>query len=330
MSAASRTDSDKRPRIVVSLGDPNGIGPEILVKCLADNKLTGEIDIVPVGSSAVLRYYWERHNYSKTLDAGSAELVAIPEPVGFEFKPGELSKLAGEHSMTCVEAAVNICIEGAADAMVTCPISKEAIALAGFDFPGHTEFIAEKTSAASHLMMMVSDKMRVALVTAHIPISDVTQSLTVRGILDTIENTARSLRDDFGIDPARIAVLGLNPHAGDGGVLGSEESSLISPAIMDVGENAVVSGPFPADGFFGSSSWRDYDAIIAMYHDQGLIPFKALSFGKGVNFTAGLPIVRTSPDHGTAFDIAGQGVAAEGSLKTAIRLAADIARRRTS
>jgi 4-hydroxythreonine-4-phosphate dehydrogenase len=232
--------------------------------------------------------------------------------------------------MLCVERATDMCLSGEVQAMVTCPISKEAISAAGYDFPGHTEFIAERSEANSYLMMMVSGSLRMGLVTAHIPLGDVRAQITQAGIASTISVMADALRSDFGIEQPRIAVLGLNPHAGDGGVLGKEETDIIIPAIRSISGDTNVSGPFPADGFFGRAAWKSFDGVVAMYHDQGLVPFKTLSFGKGVNVTAGLPIVRTSPDHGTAFDIAGRGVAEEGSLHQAILLAAEITARRAS
>ena len=213
--------------------------------------------------------------------------------------------------------------------MTTCPISKEVIARAGFAFPGHTEFIAEQTGADEVLMMMVSGGLRVGLVTAHIPLSEVASAITRETVGRTIRMMAASLRGDYGIETPRIAVLGLNPHAGDGGVLGPEEREIIKPAMDSLSHLAELTGPYPADGFFGSGKWKEVDGIVAMYHDQGLAPFKALSFGRGVNMSAGLPIVRTSPDHGTGFDIAGSGRAEASSLKAALVLAAEIAKRRS-
>jgi len=240
-----------------------------------------------------------------------------------------IDQQAGAIAMQAVDQAVSLCLNGEVDAVVTCPISKEAISLAGYDFPGHTEFIADRVGASQHLMMMVSDRLRVGLVTGHIPLSKVAQLVTGTGIRSTMIMMMESLKSDFGIENPRIAVLGLNPHAGDGGVLGSEDNEIILPEIIHARENGhEVIGPLPADGFFGSAHWKSVDGVVAMYHDQGLIPFKALSFGSGVNFTAGLSIVRTSPDHGTAFDIAGSGIASESSLKKAIEYAVDIVHKR--
>jgi 4-hydroxythreonine-4-phosphate dehydrogenase len=209
--------------------------------------------------------------------------------------------------------------------MVTLPISKEAINLTDYKIPGHTEFLATKTNTASVLMMLVNGDLRVALTTVHIPISDVAHTITKKLIIEKATILNNSLKSDFSISNPKIAVLGLNPHAGDGGVIGKEEIEIIQPAIKELQEQGVLaSGPYPADGFFGQKRHLQYDAILAMYHDQGLAPFKLISFGKGVNFTAGLPIIRTSPDHGTAFDIANKGVADPSSFLQAYQLAVEL------
>ena len=313
--------SPGRQRIAVSMGDPNGIGPEILAACLRDEQLGERVEIVAVGSAPVLEYYLERGG-EPLPDVTIEPVDANPE---FRLLPGRADTHAGSLAMHSVARAITMCQEGRVDAMTTCPISKEVIARAGFDFPGHTEFIAEKTGSAEVLMMMVADALRVGLVSAHVPLSKVAQSVTAESVSRTVRLMAHSLRRDFGIDRPRIAVFGLNPHAGDGGVLGMEEIEIIAPTLASLADTAELSGPFPADGFFGSGAWKHVDGVVAMYHDQGLAPFKALSFGRGVNFSAGLPIVRTSPDHGTGFDIAGAGKADPSSLKAALLLAADIA-----
>ena len=326
MSLSEGQSFASRPRIAVSIGDPNGVGPEVFLKCFSDDSLTDRVELIPVGSSSVLEYYGSLLN----INGGNDLIVEVGEPKGFKVTPGKLDSSAGALSMVCVERATDMCLAGEVQAMVTCPISKEAISAAGYNFPGHTEFIAERSEANSYLMMMVSGDLRMGLVTAHIPLGDVRAQITQAGITNTISVMADALRSDFGIAHPRIAVLGLNPHAGDGGVLGKEETDIIIPAIRSIGDDTNVSGPFPADGFFGRAAWKSFDGVVAMYHDQGLVPFKTLSFGKGVNLTAGLPIIRTSPDHGTAFDIAGRGIAEEGSLHQAILLAAEISARRAS
>lgn len=328
-----------RPRIAITTGDPNGIGPEVVLKCLADVRLLRYVDPVIVGSSSVLRYHQQNLALQDTRlvevaraddEPGDGAVAVIdPEPgraVEVEF--GAIRADGGATAMRAVELAVRGCLDGTFDAMVTAPISKEAISMAGYAEPGHTEFIA-RLAGGRPLMMMVSDRIRVALVTAHIPLRAVPAAITESVLRERIADLTRSLRRDFAIDRPRIAVLGLNPHAGDGGVLGDEERAVISPAIRTACADGLHAfGPFPADGFFASRAFAEYDAVLAMYHDQGLVPFKTLAFETGVNFTAGLDLVRTSPDHGTAFDIAGQGRASASSIRAAMYLAIDVARRR--
>ena len=318
------TSGASRPRIAVSMGDPNGIGPEILAACLCDPDLTNRLEIIPVGMPSVLEFHLERRREAMP----TFRMEPVDADPCFRLLPGRADTHAGTLAMDSVARAITLCQEGRVDAMTTCPISKEVIARAGFDFPGHTEFIAEKTGSEHVLMMMVAGGLRVGLVSTHIPLSKAAAAVTPDSVSHTIRAMAASLRTDFGITDPTIAVLGLNPHAGDGGVLGREELDIISPTMVGLSDVARLTGPFPADGFFGSGSWKEVDGVVAMYHDQGLGPFKALSFGRGVNVTAGLPIVRTSPDHGTGFDIAGSGRADASSLKAALELAAEIAQRR--
>jgi len=330
----------KRPRIAVTLGDPNGVGPEVVLKCLADSRLMKFVKPLLVGSAHVLKVHANTLGYRDLLihvvqqaperlpEGGLTVLdTAKGDKPRVEF--GQVTQDAGRLAMKAVEVATDLCLDGHVEAMVTAPISKEAIVLAGYDDPGHTEFITRRTGNDTSAMMLVSDELRVGLVTGHIPIWDVPKRVTLEAILEKIQVISASLSRDFGIDRPKIAVLGLNPHAGDGGVLGREESDTILPAIeRSCEEGNLVFGPFPADSFFGIGAYRLYDAVLAMYHDQGLIPFKTLAFESGVNFTAGLPIVRTSPDHGTAFNIAGEGKASPGSMRSAIYLALDIIHRR--
>ncbi len=331
--SSTRSGNVSRLRIAISMGDPNGIGPEVLLSCLADAELNNRVEMIPVGSSDVLRTYAAMlqkggSEGSYPFDLSGVRIEPVEASASFHVVPGKADPLAGKLSMESVARAITLCHTGAADAMVTCPISKEVIARAGYDFPGHTEFIAERTGGGEVLMMMVSGALRVGLVTSHLPLSRVAEAITEKAVAKTLRLMTSALKKDFGIVRPRIAILGLNPHAGDGGVLGSEEMGIIIPAISSCGDIARWSGPLAADGFFGSGAWKNVDGVVAMYHDQGLAPFKALSFGKGVNVSAGLPIVRTSPDHGTGFDIAGVGKADSSSLKAAILLAADIAERR--
>lgn len=318
-----------RPRIAVTMGDPNGIGPEILLKVLNDKSLVSSCQLVAVGSNEVLQFYRNHSSIKHSLSGLEAlEMVSIDAP-HFDIHPGMIDGKAGQMAMLSVKKAVEMCLGAEVDAMVTCPISKEAISLAGYSFPGHTEFIADLVQSPRHLMMMVWTSLKIGMVTGHIPLSKVSSAITEEKVMETVHLMVAALQRDFNIPSPRIAVLGLNPHAGDGGVLGPEEGAIILPAIKKAALQGLdVSGPYPADGFFGNETWKAFDGIVAMYHDQGLIPFKSLSFGAGVNFTAGLNIVRTSPDHGTAFNIAGSGVANASSLKTAIACAIEVANHR--
>lgn len=325
-------------RIVISSGDINGIGPEVVLKSLSDSDYP-EVTPVILGSESVIDFYADTLgkqiplHRADTLDDVRANEINVLESYGSitpNITPGQLTKESGKCAMLAVEKALNLCKSGWADAMVTAPISKEAVNLAGYNIPGHTEFLADQTSTSNFMMMLVNDELRVGLVTTHIPLSEVPGSLSTRRIVDNIQIISNSLRNDFNISEPRIAVLGLNPHAGDGGIIGTEELEIIMPAIEQAKDNGIqVAGPLPADGFFGNRKYENFDGILATYHDQGLIPFKTLSFGKGVNFTAGLPVIRTSPDHGTAFDIAGQDMADPSSFKQAFSLAMNLAKNRT-
>ncbi|WP_019988306.1 4-hydroxythreonine-4-phosphate dehydrogenase PdxA [Rudanella lutea] len=254
---------------------------------------------------------------------------AAPGPAVYEIQPGKVTPEAGQAAFACLQRAVDDLKAGKLDALVTGPINKHNMQSDAFKFPGHTEYLAEAFGVPDDLMFMVGESLRVGVVTGHVPLGRVRQNVTRNAISQKLTMMMQSLRQDFGIAKPRIAVLGLNPHAGENGLLGNEETETISPVIEDWRKKGeLVYGPFPADGFFGTRSYRKYDAVLAMYHDQGLIPFKAIAFEEGVNFTAGLPIVRTSPDHGTAYDIAGKNVADETSMIQAIYLACDVARRR--
>jgi len=276
-----------------------------------------------------MEHWAERLGLRDTLSG--VDVVDVVPDDSFEIEPGQIRAGAGRLAMESVARACDLCLSGGADAMVTAPISREAVKLGGYEFPGHTEFLAERTRVGRFAMMLVSGSLRVALLTIHEPIASVAGLITNERITETLQTISDSLANDFGMAEPRIAVLGLNPHAGDGGVIGREEIDIIQPALEAAQAAGLdVSGPFAADGFFGRRGDKEFDAVLAMYHDQGLAPFKALAMGAGVNVTLGLPIVRTSPDHGTAFGIAGEGVASAASMKAAILLAADIARKRTA
>jgi 4-hydroxythreonine-4-phosphate dehydrogenase len=322
-------------RIAISSGDYNGIGPEVILKCLSNRKKDNDT-VVILSAQKVMDFYSElldiplpRKNVRTIEEIQSGKVNVLECYDDIDIEPGKLSQKAGKCAMQAVEKGVELCNAGLADALVTAPISKEAVNLAGYHIPGHTEFLAEHTDTNDFMMMLVNDNLRVGLASVHIPIAEVPQNITHDSIIRYLRIMNRSLQRDFNIAQPRIAVFGLNPHAGDGGIIGKEEQDIISPAIQKAKDLSInVSGPHAADGFFGNKKHEECDGILAMYHDQGLVPFKALSFGAGVNFTAGLPIVRTSPDHGTAFDIAGKGKANPSSFEQAFSLARQLSANR--
>lgn len=275
----------------------------------------------------------EEFNYSQVRNKGqfapkSINVINCWEDT-LEVNPGKASKESGRASFQALKQATEELKEGILDALVTAPIDKHAIHSEEFPFTGHTEYLTQFFGVSESLMFMVSDSLRVGLVTEHIPVNQVATSITKEKIESKLKVMEQSLRKDFGINKPRIAVLGLNPHAGDNGLVGKEEEQIIKPLITDQrNKGKMVFGPFPADGFFASGQYAKYDGVLAMYHDQGLAPFKAIAFENGVNFTAGLPVVRTSPDHGTAYGLAGKNQADESSLREAIYRAVDIAKHR--
>ena len=323
-------------RIAISMGDYNGIGPEIILKSVPE--LDNEITPVVLGDAQVFKFYanlldlpFPEANviqFPHEIEDGVLNIQQITdEPISPD--PGQFSIDAGRRAMQAVEQGIEACLSHQTDALVTAPISKEAVNKAGYHIPGHTEFLAEKTSSDSFMMMLVHEKLRVGLVTIHIPVSEIAENINSQRIYRNIRMMHDTLQGDFNIESPKIAVLGLNPHAGDGGIIGNEEIEHITPAITEAkSEGMDASGPFPADGFFGNHKFKNYDGVLAMYHDQGLVPFKTLSFGGGVNVTAGLPIVRTSPDHGTAFDIAGKSMADPSSFLEAVTLAKTLSKNR--
>jgi len=324
-------------RIAISIGDINGIGPEVALKTLADVELT-EVTPVILSSRQVVDYYADQldlelpFHYTddpKQLKSGQVNILRAYDDDTIEISPGSMTEEGGKLAMMAVAKAADLCLSGQADALVTAPISKEAINKAGYLFPGHTEFLAEKTHTDQYMMMLVNRDLRVGLVSIHVPLAEVPGYITQSSVFSHISIMHQSLKMDFNIKEPNIAVLGLNPHAGDGGIIGTEEIEIIEPAIRKAREEGMdATGPYPGDGFFGNRKYKKCDGILAMYHDQGLIPFKTLSFGTGVNFTAGLPIIRTSPDHGTAFDIAGKNLADPSSFRQAFELAGELARNR--
>lgn len=323
-------------RVGITIGDFNGIGPEVIMKALHDNRILLDCTPIIYGSTKIFSFYKKQleiqeFNYQAIKSAEEAHNRKInilnlwqEDP---EITPGQASANSGKFAFESLENASRDLASGKIDVIVTAPFSKEAMGKAGFQFPGHTEYLADMAGQKEALMIMVSQNLRVGLVTTHIPLKDVSSSLSIDKVADKIEAVSNSLKKDFGIQRPKIAVLGLNPHAGENGKMGTEEQDIIAPAInRKFNEGLLAFGPFPADGFFGSLHRSDYDGVLAMYHDQGLSAFKALAFDDGVNFTAGLPIVRTSPDHGTAFDIAGKNEASENSMRNAIYTAIDVFR----
>ena len=328
-----------KPRIGITIGDLNGVGPEVIIKALSDNRLLSLVTPVVYGSAKVISFYkkvmnLEEFNYSQVRNKGqfAAKMINVVNcwEDTIDITPGKQSKESGKAAFTALKQACEELKEGLLDAIVTAPIDKNTIHSDEFPFKGHTEYLTKFFGANNSLMFMVSDSLRVGLVTEHVALRDVASQLTKEKLEVKIALMENSLRNDFGITKPRIAVLGLNPHAGDGGLIGQEDEQIIRPVVNDLrNKGKLVYGPFPADGFFGSPQYLKYDGILAMYHDQGLIPFKSIAFENGVNFTAGLSVVRTSPDHGTAYNIAGKNQANESSLREAIYKAGDIFRQRT-
>lgn len=333
--------SDNRIKVGITQGDINGIGYEVILKALEDNRILELCTPIIYGSAKIAAFYRKNlgiaqfplNQVNSGADARIGEYNII-NVVGEDVKvePGVASRAAGEAAFCALERAVADLRQGNIDLLVTAPIDKHTIQSDRFTFPGHTEYLEASLSDNGNdhaLMILCSDNMRVALATTHVPIARVPSMLTTEGILAKIESLAESLEKDFALPHPRIAVLALNPHAGEEGLLGSEEKEIITPAIEKAREKKInCFGPYAADGFFGNGLFNKFDGVLAMYHDQGLAPFKALAMNEGVNFTAGLDYVRTSPDHGTAFDIAGKGVADAESMRQAIYSAIDILRNR--
>lgn len=333
------TFMDRIVRVGITHGDINGVGYEIILKALANELFTEICTPVIFGSQKLAEKCRrdlgiEDFNYTVVQDAADAQDGRVNlVDIGADFArltPGESSPEAGRAAVLSLEAAAAALESGDIDVMVTAPICKETTNSEEFHFPGHTEYLQERLgNGAKSLMILFDDNVRIALVTTHLPISEIPRAITKDAVVNTIKALDESLKLDFSVNGPKIAVLSLNPHCGDGGLLGTEEQTEIIPAIQECNEAGILSfGPFAADGFFSSGAFRKFDGVVACYHDQGLAPFKALAGEKGVNFTAGLPFVRTSPDHGTAFDIAWKGEADPTSMREAIYRAIDIFRSR--
>ena len=326
-----------KPKLVVGVtqGDSNGIGYEVIIKALSDSRILDSFTPVVYGSSKIFGFYRKQiHNIDQmeTYVIRSAKDVHLKRinivnclPDNFYAEPGQSSPDSAKAAMLSLEAAVKDLREGYIDVLVTAPINKRAMTSEGFGYTGHTEYLKDAFNAKEIAMLMVSPQLRVGIVTGHIPLKDVPGALNKEAILSKLRLMDASLKRDFGILNPKIAVLGLNPHCGDGGLLGDEEKEIILPAVQEAqAEGILAFGPYSPDGFFGMGNYGRFDATLAMYHDQGLGPFKALAFAEGVNFTAGLPVVRTSPDHGTAYDMAGRDQADPHSMLHAIYMAIDI------
>ncbi|MBQ8838474.1 MAG: 4-hydroxythreonine-4-phosphate dehydrogenase PdxA [Bacteroidales bacterium] len=324
----------------ITQGDGNGIGYEVIIKALNDERILELCTPVIYGSSKIFGFYKKQiHNMEQinTNVISSAKDVhhkrvnivnCLPDNVFVE--PGQATPESAKSAMKSLETAVQDIKDGYIDVLVTAPINKRAMVGEGFGYTGHTEYLEKEFGVEEVAMIMVCDRLKVGVVTGHIPLKDVCSSLSTEKILRKLRLMRNSLRRDFGIDEPKIAVLGLNPHCGDGGLLGDEEQQIILPAVKAANEEGILAfGPYSPDGFFGLGNYSRFDAVLAMYHDQGLTPFKALAFEEGVNYTAGLPIVRTSPDHGTAYEMAGRDLADPRSMKASIYAAIDIYNRRS-
>ncbi len=323
-------------KIGISAGDINGIGLEVIIKTVANEKIFKYCTPVIYASTKVVSYHKNIVDVEFPFQVIKDATRPSPDKVNIvncwqdnvNITLGKASEEGGRFAYIALEKAVLDLKAGLLDGLVTAPINKEAMKMADFPYPGHTEYLAQQLGGHD-LMLMVHEGLRIGLVTNHIPISAVSAMLTKELVEQKLHTLENALRVDFGIEKPTIAVLGLNPHASDHGVIGDEEEKVVRPVIIEAKKKGMlVVGPFPADGFFGSGQYKKYDGILAMYHDQGLIPFKLLSFGNGVNFTAGLTAVRTSPDHGTAFDIAGNNQADPSSFRKALFVAIDITRNR--
>jgi 4-hydroxythreonine-4-phosphate dehydrogenase len=327
---------DNKIVVGISQGDLNGIGLEIILKTLSEPGISEICIPVLFSSQKTVSYFrkmlnLDEFNFNPLRDFNQVNtkkpnvFICYEEEVTIEL--GKATTLSGKYAKLSLEAATLALFEKKIDVLVTAPINKHSMREAGFNYPGHTEYLGEKLGGKP-LMLLCDNDLRVAVVTGHVPLKNISEKITIENVFEKISQLHHSLIKDFGIRKPKIAVLGLNPHAGENGAIGDEEKTRIIPAIEKAKENMLVYGPYPADGFFGKNMQSQFDGVLAMYHDQGLIPFKTLAFGSGVNFTAGLDFVRTSPDHGTAYDIAGKQIADESSFREALYTAIDIYRRR--
>lgn len=325
-------------KIGISIGDPNGIGPEIILKCFESRDLYKYCIPIVYAAPNILNFYRKQQNKQdirtqiiKNPSEARPKVLNVIDCIGKTIKvePGSMEKEGGEMAVSSLMRMAEDLNNNKIQACITAPINKENAQNSGFDFPGQTEFFTKKSNSKESLMLLCSDKMRIGLVTGHVAVSGIKEILNKELIQKKLMLLIKSLKKDFGISKPKVAILGLNPHAGENGKIGKEEIDLIKPIIEEMkNKGELVFGPYPSDGLFGSGNYTKFDGILAMYHDQALIPFKITSFEDGVNYTAGLNIIRTSPDHGTAYDIAGKGIASASSFRQAVYLAIDIARHR--
>lgn len=330
--------SQNKPVIGISCGDLNGIGIELIIKTFSDNRILEQCTPVIFASNKVINFYKKsvpesNFNYQSTREFNRVNAKQVNLFNCWEeevpVNPGQLSEVAGKYAVLSLQTAVAALKQQQIDGLVTAPIHKKNIQSPEFSFTGHTPYLKSMFNVNDVVMMLCAGKFRVALVTEHVPVAEITKHISKEKIVSKLNIIHQSLQKDFGIDKPRIAVLGLNPHAGDEGLIGNEEETIIKPAIKEAkNNNMLVVGPYSADAFFARRGYDKFDAVLAMYHDQGLIPFKTLAIGEGVNYTAGLPAVRTSPDHGVAFDIAGKGKADISSFVTALFDCIDIINQR--
>ena len=329
-----------KPIIAITIGDFNGVGPELALKAAVNQSVTKKCIPILVGPLSIFEYTAKLCKIKLKLERATIAslhhlrrniipVIDVADGIGPDIQYGTPTKTSGRSAGAALEKAVEMCLQNEIAAIVTAPVSKEALNSAGYNFPGQTEMIALLTLSQSVVMMLISNEMRVGLVTIHAGLKNVASQISKEKIIEKISIIDNSLKRDFRLKKPKLAVLALNPHCGENGLIGTEENEIIVPAIVESKAAGILAeGPFSADSFFGNNSYKKFDAIVAMYHDQGLIPLKMNSFGKGVNYSAGLKIIRTSPDHGTAYDIAGKNKANISSMLEAIKLALNISKNR--
>lgn len=334
------SNENRKPVIGFSCGDLNGIGIEVIIKALADNRITEMCVPVIFASNKTINFYRKSvpeinfsYNAAKELTRLNHKQVNVFNCWEEEvvMSPGQLNETGGKYAWLSLKTATQALKDGHIDALITAPVHKKNIQSSEFNYSGHTPYFKAAFEAKDVVMILAAENLKVALVTEHVPLKEVSQHLSKEKIIGKLDILNHSLKKDFGTDKPKIAVLGLNPHSGDEGLIGDEELNIIKPAIREAKQKGILCfGPYSADGFFAKGQYKNFDAVLAMYHDQGLVAFKTLAAGEGVNYTAGLPVVRTSPDHGTAFDIAGKGVADASSTLYSLFAAIDILKNRAT